>query len=369
MDPKQSQLENEKLENASSDEIRGEIRGTRREMDETLDEIGQRLHPRHLLDDLLDVFRGSGRGSEVGQRAARTSRRLGRSIAREVKVHPLPALVAGTGIVWWMIDAFAGDEEEFEPYGYPPGSQPEQRPSYGTETGTGSAYSPGHGGESGMAGVASRAGDKAGETSAAGTKVSEVASAIGEKISDAGEAASSAAHAGWKSIRDRGSAVRRYSEREGRVVSRKTGVARERLREASDEYPLVVGGACLAAGVLAGLLLPRTAQEDEWVGEAADELKDEVRTRGEEALQRGKAAVAETAASAMDEAEKRGLSPENLASKAGRIVSEAVEAGKASAEKEGMTPSDLQEDARAVAERTKETAREKAQESTGAAGH
>ncbi len=112
MDPKQNELEKEKLENASTDEIRGDIRGTRRDMNETQDELGERLHPRHLLDDVLDIFRGSPKGSASREQITKTSKRVGRSIGRELKEHPLPALLVDAGLVWWIVDAATEDEEE-----------------------------------------------------------------------------------------------------------------------------------------------------------------------------------------------------------------------------------------------------------------
>ena len=155
--------------------------------------------------------------------------------------------------------------------------------------------------------IASSAGEKlSGAASAVGDKISEAASSVGETASDLGDAA------------------RRYSARGRRAVSRQAGVLQDRFRAASDEYPLAVGGAFLAAGLLTGLLLPRTEQEDEWMGEASDELKEQTRRKGEELVEEGKEAAARTADAALDEAEKRGITPDSLAEKARRVVSEAT---------------------------------------------
>jgi hypothetical protein len=105
-------------------------------------------------------------------------------------------------------------------------------------------------------------------------------------------------------------------------------VLQDRFRDASDEYPLAVGGAFLAAGLLTGLLLPRTEQEDEWMGEASDELKEQTRRKGEELVEEGKEAAARTADAALDEAEKRGMTPDSLAEKARSVVSEATSTAK-----------------------------------------
>src|SRR5690242_3951316 len=114
MDTKQDQVETVTTEapvpeNSSSEEIREGIRGTRRGMDETLDEIGERLHPRHLLDDIFDLFRGGERASN--SQLARTSKDVGRAVSHAVREHPLPALLVGAGIAWWIVDAVSDGEE------------------------------------------------------------------------------------------------------------------------------------------------------------------------------------------------------------------------------------------------------------------
>jgi len=362
MDTKQNELETERTENASTEEIRSEIRGTRRNMDETLDELGERLHPRHLLDDVVEIFRGTPEGNASRDQLTRTTKRVGRSIASELKEHPLPALLVGAGLIWWIVDATSDDEDGDQ-------GQRGRRRSERMRTGPGAVgygrpYSrpgdyAGYGG-----GTQSYAGGTAGGTmgeSSGGTgesmkdKAGEMASAAGDKISGAASAVS-------EKMSDLGSSALEYSERGTEAVSRQAGVLQDRFREASDEYPLAVGGAFLAAGLLAGLLLPRTDREDEWMGEASDELKDETREKAQELAERGKEAAVKTAGAALDEAEARGITPENVAEKASRVVSEAVNAGKETARQEGIGGSDIKEGAKAVGHAAAETGAREGQE-------
>jgi hypothetical protein len=381
MDSKQDNLGTGTTEDASTEEIRKEIRGTRRNMDETLDELGERLHPRHLLDDVIEVFRGSPQGSETRDQLARTSKRVGRSIASELKEHPLPALLVGAGVLWWIIDANSDDadseravRERRERMRIAPeaagsmGSYPRSSQQYaGYEEG--GPFRSGTFGES-MSETSSGTGagltEKAsGMASAAGEKVSDAASAVGDKISDAASAVGD-------KFSDVGSAARRYSETGTRVVSRQADMMQDRFREASNEYPLAVGGAFLAAGLLAGLLLPRTRTEDEWMGEASDELKDSTREKAGELAQAGKDAAVKTAGAAIQEAESRGITPDTIAEKASRVVSEAVKAGKDTAQEEGLGGSSLKEDMKAIGRATTETAKQEGQkaadQTTGNAG-
>jgi gas vesicle protein len=59
---------------------------------------------------------------------------------------------------------------------------------------------------------------------------------------------------------------------------------------------LAVGAA--AVGFLAGMLIPATAVENEKIGPMADQVKDQIKETGAEALEHGKAVASETAAAA-----------------------------------------------------------------------
>jgi ElaB/YqjD/DUF883 family membrane-anchored ribosome-binding protein len=76
-------------------------------------------------------------------------------------------------------------------------------------------------------------------------------------------------------------------------AQRAVGIAREN--------PLGLGIGALAAGFIAGLLIPSTRVENEKIGPLADDVKEKVRETGQEAVQRGKR-VAEDAAAAAKEA-------------------------------------------------------------------
>jgi len=384
MDTRQNELETAATENASSDEIRSDIRGTRRDMDETLDQLGERLHPRHLLDDVLDLFRNTPEGSASRNQLTQTSKRVGRTVAAELKEHPLPALLVGAGLLWWIIDANT-DERDGEADAeqrqrrrarsrampgapgdlpYPPPYQPYV--GYNEPT----TFPGGMVAET-TGGTGRSMKDKAADiASAAGDKISGAASAVGDKISGAASSVGDTMYGAASSVGDKmadaGTSVRRYSARGAQAISRQASVLGDRFREASDEYPLAVGGAFLAAGLLAGLLLPRTEKEDEWMGKASDELKEQTRLKAERLAQRGKEAAVKTAGAALDEAEARGITPESLAEKTSRVVADAVNAGKQTAQEEGIAGSDLKEHAQAIGnavaqtakEETKQTARE-----------
>jgi gas vesicle protein len=80
---------------------------------------------------------------------------------------------------------------------------------------------------------------------------------------------------------------------DGRQVKRAAGVAQE------NPLGLAVGG--VAVGFLAGMLVPSSRVEDEKIGPMADQVKDQIKETGQEAMERGKD-VAQQAAETAKEA-------------------------------------------------------------------
>jgi hypothetical protein len=73
-----------------------------------------------------------------------------------------------------------------------------------------------------------------------------------------------------------------------------TGEVRQGARRAVgvvQENPLGLAVGAVAVGFLAGMVIPSTRIEDEKIGPMADHVKDQVKESGQEALERGKAAV------------------------------------------------------------------------------
>jgi hypothetical protein len=113
---------------------------------------------------------------------------------------------------------------------------------------------------------------------------------------------------------------------------RKVKDARIGFWQNMDQQPLVVGGIALALGAAVALLVPRTAREDELMGEAKERVKDRAEEIGREVLDRGKE-VAQTAADVLrEEAREQGLAPDQLAEKARTVARETEQAVRRKAE-------------------------------------
>ena len=74
----------------------------------------------------------------------------------------------------------------------------------------------------------------------------------------------------------------------------------------AQENPLGLAVGAVAAGFIAGMLIPSTRIEDEKVGELADQVKDQVKETGQEALDRGKQVATDVAQQAQETAKQSG---------------------------------------------------------------
>ncbi len=132
----------------------------------------------------------------------------------------------------------------------------------------------------------------------------------------------------------------------------------EALHDSAERAPLTTGLACMAAGLVAGLLIPSTRAEDEYLGHAADAMKEKAASAATDAAERAKKAASASASAAMERAEEDGLTPSNLADKVKAVAQSVAEAGRQTAEEEGLTPAALKEKAADVGRHTGEVARE-----------
>jgi Protein of unknown function (DUF3618) len=85
---------------------------------------------------------------------------------------------------------------------------------------------------------------------------------------------------------------------DGRQVKRAANVAQE------NPLGLAIGG--VAVGFLVGLVVPSTRVEDEKIGPMADQVKDQIKETGQEALDRGKEVAQQAAQSAKETAQEAG---------------------------------------------------------------
>ena len=98
----------------------------------------------------------------------------------------------------------------------------------------------------------------------------------------------------------------------------------KRAAGVAEENPLGLALGGLAAGFLAGMLLPSTRIEDERVGPIADQVKEKAMETGQEALERGKEVAGQAADQAVETAKEAGQEQaEALRSSAGEETASA----------------------------------------------
>ena len=85
---------------------------------------------------------------------------------------------------------------------------------------------------------------------------------------------------------------------DGQQVKRAAGVAQE------NPLGLALGG--VAVGFIAGMLVPASRVEDEKIGPMADQVKDQIKETGQEAMERGKEVAQQAAESAKETAQEAG---------------------------------------------------------------
>jgi len=377
-------------EGTSAEQIRRDIERTRAEMDQTVDALQERLRPRHLLDDLVSMFsKSSGEsssgqsgssGGAGGQQAMDTAKQIGSKVLDKLKQHPIPAALIGAGITWLL---FEGDESsdrsrtgrsDYRPRKW---DVPEHSGSY-VDARTGQPYAADYGAEyrgprpqggqstgqgaGGGPGVVQQAKDKAGDAAGsvkdavtgAAQSVKDAASSAADKVSEwAGSARESAGSAGH-AMRDSASATSEQARRGYEA-------GKHYLERGIEEYPLAMGAAAMALGVLSGLLLPHTRTEDRWMGEQSDDLKRQAKDAGREVVERGKHVAAATASAATDEAGQSDVSAGSLVEKVKHVVQDVKEAATESARREGLDPASLAHKGQQIADRAKDAARDETQ--------
>jgi Protein of unknown function (DUF3618) len=324
-----------KEDTRSSGEIKSDIRRTRGRLDDTLEDLNERLSPRSLINDVLGWFESHG-AHQADSGSGDSLKRGYRNVVRQVKENPMPALLIGAGITWMILRAENDDPTQTE----------NQRSGAADDL-----QMPG----------SPRARETEPLMPYEQSEKSGIASVVKEKTAQAQEALSGATEAVTGKISGMGIGVQTTATSAGNVVgegvrrSRRAGsgatqqlqegyvYAGDRFQEAVEEYPLAVAVGFLGVGLLTGLLLPRTRQEDKLMGDKSDRLIEQVKETGKETLDKAKAVAERVATTTMDEAKRQGITPEvagdkisEIAGKVGAVASQAKEEAVRAAEEKQL---------------------------------
>jgi gas vesicle protein len=314
--------------------LRAEIAETRNEMSGTIEELHGRLNPVVLKDQALDQFHEATETikKELNERLqdaketlmaefkdaretvrddvldeidtvkaklrdeiARTKaaireatigkvENMMRGVKDVVADNPIPAALAGVGLAWLFLQG-----RRRRPSRLPEGARPQRRMISGEgldEAEAEAEWRPS---------MSTGEGAQAEEGRSIGRQIRDVGQKAGQKVADATkEAASAVSHVAHEA-KDSVSDVAQRTGSKASELSRGAGHQLRRVQRSSGELyranPIAVGTALLAAGTLVGLAMPRTKVENEWLGEARDEVVDKAQDLAHQALGKADEAV------------------------------------------------------------------------------
>jgi ElaB/YqjD/DUF883 family membrane-anchored ribosome-binding protein len=270
------------------DEIRAEIDETRIEISETIDAIQEQLRPEHLKEQAKDLVRDAtvGKAQDAVDSATTTAKGAGMAFIETLKKNPLPTALVGIGLGWLLVKGRSDstrDTPEFRPA--------RGRPSYAYGYGGGTSLPDGQ--ENGASGgVTDRVQDTAGQMAGS---VQDTANQMAGTVRDrAGQMADQ--------VQDTAGRLMDNAQATAQQVG---GTAQGQFQQMLHENPLMLGGLALAAGLIAGLALPETEQENQLMGEMRDSFMEQAKATAQDAQQKVQQVAQEASRAAQQEAKEQ----------------------------------------------------------------
>lgn len=307
----------------SSNEIVRDVENSRENLLKQIDQLQDQFQPEQLFNSAKTAFLNSD-GAEF-------TRNMGRSL----RDNPLPVALIGAGIAWLIagqggptsrdlrdgtrrsLERFRSDGTENHQPDLVPTHIPSEARLASHDVKGREVYQPeftdvDKGKDE--PGRLSKAREKIGD---AGTRASET---VRSSVSRAGETVRG-------SVSNAGSAIGHGFDQGQQYVSDFAETAQQSVRNAYRSNPVVLGLGVAAAAALAGALLPNTRRENELLGEAADDLKQQGRELADQAVEKA-SHIADTALhTAQEEAEKRGYSRDNAEGAATKAIDDIRDIG------------------------------------------
>ena len=249
-----------------TDQIERDLAQTRARMDRRLDELGDRLQPNQLVNDALAQVTG-GDGADFAQ-----------TLIAKARANPVPAALAGIGIAWLLASSQNKAARRAEP------DLPTRLRSA----------------EAGVVRLqdehpdvhASRLDDARGQVLGVARDASDTAASYGQRIR---EAMASATRSVKEVSNDMGNSA---SGAIGRLRGGKGGLAGN---------PVVLGSAAVLVGLVAGVLIPVSTQEERALGAVAGRLRTRGRTLAQDVVDRGAQVAGDALGAVRDSAQAHGL--------------------------------------------------------------
>jgi hypothetical protein len=303
-------------------EIRQNIEQTRAQMSSTIDAIQERLSPQNLVQQAKDSVREAtiGRAQDVMSDMGDTAKNAGYSILDTIRENPLPAALAGIGLGWLIMKARG--HQDHQDHGY---SAYRADRSYGPDYGyrgtyTRSnypAYQAGYN-QYGQYGAGAYRADyprdyrtdqqSQGMVSQATDKVQNMASQATDKVQDAASNVADTAQNVASNVSDTAQQwagqAQDQAQQLGYEAQWQAQRARGWLEQTWESNPLAMGAVALAAGALIGGLIPETQKENQWMGEARENLVQKAQDVAQDTMNKVQNVAQEVASQATETAKQ-----------------------------------------------------------------
>jgi hypothetical protein len=242
-------------------ELRVEIAETRGEMSETIEAIQERLTPSNIVANAKESVRNvtTEKVKQMANTAENAAERvMHNSFMDTVRENPVPAAMIGIGAAWLLMKgrSDSGNEYYYDDAGY--------RTAY-DRMGTGSRY------------------DWRTRTGGAGVPRYSGTDTDNYSADDSGGGVADAASSAASNVASRAS---EYMDDAGYAVRRTTRRAQTSFDRVLRENPLALGAAATLIGAAIGMTIPATEAENEWRGEARDNVVERARGMASEAAER-----------------------------------------------------------------------------------
>lgn len=258
--------------------IRAQIDETRHRMDHTIDALKERFTGRHLVDEALHFIRTqnqNGKMKNLTQKISSSADAAVHSVVDTVKANPLPAVLIGTGVAWYIYNQIRAQGTN----GSVSGTDVPR--DYSDES---------YDRDASDLGISNREGFGVGEN------LKEKAGQIKERSKEAFQTAGTKMH-------EMGEQVREKAHEMGDRARRGAAELGNRSRQLIEQNPLESGLVCLAIGLIGGLALPTSNRVRQTVAPGARRL----RQRAGDMADRSRVVLRSATQAAKTEAEAQGL--------------------------------------------------------------
>jgi len=285
--------------------IERDLAETRARLGYYLDELTRRLSPGQLVDQGVAYLRD-------GQGAA-----FARNLGTQVRDNPLPVTLSALGLAWLAASSSMASSTSRSGTGVPYDGEEAQQPTFDDIAAR--AHRAGE--------AVARAADETEDAFKARVAeararvlglqqdATEAAAAFADRVQQSLDVAQQRASAAYQRVhqtaREWRDDLAARGQRTGEAVSQAAQRGRDfavrsgsSIADALGDNPLLLGVLGLSAGVMLGMLLPRTSEEEEMIGPAARFTAEKVSAAADEVVERGTRA-ADAAASAACQAVDR----------------------------------------------------------------